>query len=131
MQIVTAKQKCMFLKTCCAAAGLVAVIFVVASCALTNDSSGGNGKSSGPPPLVYSQENTGANYPAPPLPDQAHATVIEPFPDPFAWAADPLGKTRSTRFSDWEHHRSEIAAQIQNYEIGTKMAVDPKDVTAS
>ena len=34
-------------------------------------------------------------------------------------------------FSDWEHHRNEIKAQIQNYEIGVKPAVDPSMITAT
>ncbi|MGA2280778.1 MAG: hypothetical protein ABSG80_10805 [Verrucomicrobiota bacterium] len=83
-------------------------------------------------PLVYAVENTGANYPAPPLPTLGNLSRISLLPDPFAWAAVPLGSTRSTNFVDWEHHRNEIAAQIENYEIGTKPAVDiPSQVTAS
>jgi len=83
-------------------------------------------------PLVYAIENTGTNYPAPPLPTLGNLPLIQPLPDPFAWAADPFGSTRSTNFVDWEHRRNEIAAQIQNYEIGTKPAVDiPTQVTAS
>jgi hypothetical protein len=87
---------------------------------------------SGPLPFVYAVENTGTNYPAPPLPTLGHLTAIGGLPDPFAWAAVPLGQTRSTNFADWEHHRNEIAAQIENYEIGPKSAVDiPSQVTAS
>lgn len=71
-------------------------------------------------PLVYANENTGAKYPAPPLPSKEQAAFIEPLPDPFAWANDPLGKTRSTSSADWEHHRAEMAAEIEHYEIGTK-----------
>ena len=84
-------------------------------------------------PLVYNVENTGTNFPAPPLPTLGNLPLIVPLPDPFNWASDPLntGGTRSTSFVDWEHHRNEIAAQIQNYEIGTKPAVDPSQVTAS
>jgi len=84
-------------------------------------------------PLVYNVENTGANFPAPPLPPMADLPAIQVLPDPFAWANDPLdiGGTRSTNFSDWSHHRAEIKAQIENYEIGTKPAVDPSQVTAS
>jgi hypothetical protein len=82
-------------------------------------------------PLVYSVENTATNYPAPPLPTLANCPFIQPLPDPFAWANDPFGSTRSTNFSDWEHHRSEIKAQIENYEIGTKPAVDLTNVSAS
>ena len=104
---------------------LVAILAGIPSCASTGDtkdSSAARAKSSGPPPLVYTAENTGVKFPAPPLPVMADLPVIQPLPDPFAWAADPLNSkgTRSTKFSDWEHHRNEIAAQIENYEIGTK-----------
>ena len=83
-------------------------------------------------PLVYNVENTGTNYPAPPLPTLGNLPLIVPLPDPFNWASDPLnvGGTRSTNFMDWEHHRNEIAAQIQHYEIGTKPVVNPSQVTA-
>jgi hypothetical protein len=85
------------------------------------------------PPLVYPIENTGSNYPAPPLPTLGHLPLIVPLPDPFYWASDPVnaGGTGSTNFVDWEHHRNEIAAQIQNYEIGPKPVVGPTNVTAS
>ena len=85
-------------------------------------------------PLVYSVENTGASFPQPPLPTVDNCPTIPALPDPFAWANDPLNLngTRSTSFSDWSHHRAEIKAQIENYEIGTKPAVDiPSQVTAS
>ena len=102
-------------------------------CKATGPNSADSGSSSAPRsiPLVYAVENTGAKYPAPPLPTLGNLPFIQPLPDPFAWAKDPMGKTRSAKFSDWEHHRAEIAAEIENYEIGTKPAVDPKDVTAS
>jgi hypothetical protein len=85
------------------------------------------------PPLVYAIENTGAGYPAPPLPTLINCPVILPLPDPFCWANDArnFGGTRSTNFSDWEHHRNEIKAQIENYEIGYKPAVDPTNIYAS
>ncbi|MGD0591270.1 MAG: malectin domain-containing carbohydrate-binding protein [Bacteroidota bacterium] len=86
-------------------------------------------------PYVYTVENTGTSYPAPPLPTippPSTFTKIALLPDPFAWANDPMGSTRSTAFSDWEHHRNEIADQIQAYEIGTKPAVNiSSQVTAS
>ncbi|MDR3340217.1 MAG: carbohydrate binding domain-containing protein [Candidatus Symbiothrix sp.] len=82
-------------------------------------------------PYVYNVENTGASYPAPPLPTLADCPVIVPLPDPFAWANDPLGSTRSTAFSDWSHHRAEIKAQIEHYEIGLKPAVDLSQISAS
>jgi autotransporter-associated beta strand protein len=86
-------------------------------------------------PLYYDFENTGAGYPAPPLPVLGDPSIpwIEPLPDPFYWASDPLnmGGTGSTAFSDWEHHRDEIKLQIENYEIGTKPVVDPSMIAAS
>lgn len=89
---------------------------------------------SGAPPLVYSSENTGASYAPPPLPTLGNCLSIPPLPDPFAWGNDPTNQngTRSTAFSDWEHHRNEAAAYLQNYEIGTKPAVNiSSQVTAS
>ena len=85
------------------------------------------------PPLVYAVENTGAGYPAPPLPTLANLPTILPLPDPFTWANDPrnVGGTRSTNFVDWSHHRAEIKAQIENYEIGYKPPVDPTNIFAS
>lgn len=85
------------------------------------------------PVLVYSVENTGANYPAPPLPTVSNAMAIPAFPDPFAWGGDPtnLNGTRSTSFGDWEHHRNEVRAYIENYEIGTKPVVSASQVSAT
>ena len=82
-------------------------------------------------PYVYNVENTGSAYPAPPLPPLGSLPRIEMLPDPFAWANDPMGSTRSTAFNDWSHHRAEIKAQIEHYEIGTKPAVDQSQVTAT
>jgi hypothetical protein len=79
-------------------------------------------------PLVYGVENTGADYPTPPLPSFNQLPIIQPLPDPFMWAD---GRGRISNFSDWQYRRAEIGAQIQNYEIGTKPAVDPSQVTAS
>ncbi len=83
------------------------------------------------PPLVFNTEFRGTNFAAPPLPVLANLPSIQTLPDPFAWAADPFGSTRSTDYSDWSHHRAEILAQIQNYEIGTKPTVNPTNITAS
>ena len=82
-------------------------------------------------PLVYAVEHTGTNFAAPPLPTLANLLVILPLPDPFAWANDPFGGTRSTNFSDWSHRRAQIKAQIENYEIGFKPPVDPTNIFAS
>jgi hypothetical protein len=111
----------MVMKTCCSIAALAAVMVGMTFSTMAA------------PPLVYAIENTGSNYPAPPLPTLANCPFIQPLPDPFVWANDPLniGGTRGTGFSDWEHHRNEIKAQIENYEIGTKPFVNPANVTAS
>ena len=105
------------------------LVLLAIGCVSTNP---GNGASSDPRvlPLVYAVENTGAKLPAPPLPELGKLPFIQPLPDPFAWAKDPLGKTRSTNFNDWERHRAEILAQIQHYEIGTKPP-RPSHLTAS
>lgn len=78
-------------------------------------------------PLVYSTENTGTSCAQPPLPTINQLPVVEPLPDPFRWAD---GRGRSTAFSDWECHRNEIKAQIENYEIGKKQP-RPQNITAS
>ena len=83
---------------------------------------GGHGRSLGAAGVF--EENTGANIKVPELPTMDNATAIAPFPDPFGWVNDPLGKNRSTDFKDWEHHRAEIIAMIEHYEIGEKPAVD-------
>ncbi|MGA7160835.1 MAG: T9SS type A sorting domain-containing protein [Bacteroidota bacterium] len=80
-------------------------------------------------PLVYDVENTGASYPIPYLPSFSELPNIQSLPDPFEWAD---GRGRISNYSDWEYRRTEIGAQIQNYEIGTRPAVDiPSQVTAS
>ena len=40
------------------------------------------------------------------------------------------GSGRISKFSDWARHRVEIVKEIQYYEIGTKLAVDPSTVAA-
>ncbi len=66
-------------------------------------------------PLVYDVENTGADYPKPPIPSFNQLPTIQALPDPFEWAD---GRGRISNFSDWRYRRAEIRAQIQNYEIG-------------
>jgi fibronectin type 3 domain-containing protein len=85
------------------------------------------------PPLVFETEFDGAHFPAPPLPALGSLPLIQPLPDPFAWASDPLNTAgdRSVNYYDWSHHRAEIKAQIENYEIGTKPAVDASNIFAS
>jgi hypothetical protein len=103
----------------------------------SGDSSEVNATPFAPPPFVYSVEFTGTNYPPPTLPTVPPVNVfpfIQPLPDPFTWFNDPLNTngTRSVNYYDWEHHRAEIKAELEAYEIGPKPAVDiPTQVTAS
>ncbi|MBN2092973.1 hypothetical protein JW964_25345, partial [candidate division KSB1 bacterium] len=55
--------------------------------------------------------------PQPPLPSINDLPIIEPLTDPLAWSD---GSGRSTDFADWYRRRAEIAAEIENYEIGLK-----------
>lgn len=78
-------------------------------------------------PLVYDQENTGAAFAAPQMPDFDELPAIETLPDPLAWAD---GSGRVKKFSEWEKRRNEIFAMIQNYEIGVKPATPKSCVSA-
>jgi len=72
-------------------------------------------------PYVYTVENTGASFAAPPLPTFANCPSIPLLPDPYKWAD---GSGYISGISDWSHKRAEFKAQIENYEIGTKPVVD-------
>jgi hypothetical protein len=79
-------------------------------------------------PLVYTLENTATGYAAPPLPTLASCPTIPYLPDPFKFSDG----SRSTAIGDWEHHRSDFKAMLENYEIGTKPTVDKaSQVTAT
>lgn len=78
-------------------------------------------------PLVYSVENTGADFAPPVLPGLADLPSVQPLTDPFTWAD---GSGRSTNFSDWARRRAEIKAEIEHYEIGAKPG-RPENITAS
>ncbi|MCQ2205118.1 MAG: hypothetical protein MJZ15_11850 [Bacteroidales bacterium] len=78
-------------------------------------------------PLVYNVENTGASTPKPILPERDKLPVVKTLTDPLEWSD---GSGRISNFSEWSHRRNEIATEIQHYEIGTKPAVDRKDVAA-
>ena len=78
-------------------------------------------------PLVYGEENTGARYEQPAMPGVADLPEVRELPDPLAWSN---GEGRVSGFDQWAKRRSEIAAQIQHYGIGTKPAVDPQSVKA-
>lgn len=78
-------------------------------------------------PYVYEQENTGSFYPEPNYPNRSELPFIEPLTDPFLYSD---GSGRATEFQDWARRRSEIANEIQHYEIGQKPAIDPSAVSA-
>ena len=75
-------------------------------------------------PLVYDKENSGATY------DKNISILKTPcttLPDPLAWFD---GKGRVKKFKQWEKRRNEIAASIQQFEIGKKPAVKKEDIKA-
>jgi len=112
----------MVMKTCYTMASLVAIV------------AGTSFNSLADPPLVYNAENTGTNYTLTNFPASGSLPKVEPLPDPFVWFNSYTNGTfnsRSTDFTDWEHHRNEIAAVIQNYEIGSKPTVNPTNISAS
>jgi hypothetical protein len=78
-------------------------------------------------PLVYGVENTGTDYPKSLLLTIDQLPYIYALPDPFAWAD---GRGRISSIYDWRYRRTEIGAQIQNYEIGEK-PVRPDSIVAS
>jgi hypothetical protein len=78
-------------------------------------------------PLVYNAENTGAKYKQPTMPSWDDLPIIKDLPDPLSWSN---GKGRVKSFKQWEKRRNEISAEIQHYGIGTKPAVNKKDVQA-
>lgn len=78
-------------------------------------------------PYVYSVENTGANCMSPVFPQFDKLPFVKELTDPFEWS-DGSGKVAS--FAEWARRRSEIAREIQYYEIGEKPQVSPEQVSA-
>ena len=72
-------------------------------------------------PLVYTAENTGAQFAAPALPAPDQLPVIRELPDPLEGVKG---------FADWSKRRSDISHMIQHYGIGTKPAVKDGQVYA-
>lgn len=70
----------------------------------------------GQPPLVYTEENTGANYPPPVIPDFPQLPIVRQLPDPFVF----FDGSRDTSFAALEHHRNEWMYAIEQNEIGPK-----------
>jgi hypothetical protein len=77
-------------------------------------------------PLVYTTENTGADCAKPALPAMSALPTVANLPDPFLMTSG----TRIANRADWRCRRAEIAAQIQNYELGAKPA-PPANETAT
>ena len=78
-------------------------------------------------PLVYSAENTGANFPAPNFPSFAQLPIVRPLPDPFEF----MNGSRQPWFTSWERRRNEILAAVEKYEIGPKPDCHDCTITAS
>ena len=107
---------------------LIAMVLGAALCGRAEEVAGNAEKDRAVhPPLVYTVENTGAEFPAPPLPDIGDLPAVAPLTDPFLWSD---GSGRATDFSKWSHRRAEIKAEIEHYEIGSKPA-RPENITAS
>ena len=79
-------------------------------------------------PLVYSVENTGAEFPDPTMPSGGMSKGVETLPSPFEWS-DGSGKI--TKFSEWSKRRNEIKREIENYEIGEKPKFDKLEASYS
>ena len=88
----------------------------------------GAGQQKVTPPLVYNVENTGADFPAPLMPDRKDLPFIEQLTDPFLYSD---GSGRALDFSDWSRRRSEIAHELWHYQLGQKPTVSPEQVEAS
>ena len=73
------------------------------------------------PPLVYTAENTGAQFAAPALPAPDQLPVIRELPDPLEGVKG---------FADWAKRRSDISHMIQHYGIGTKPTMEDGQVVA-
>jgi hypothetical protein len=71
-----------------------------------------------PPPAAAPAfvEDGGARCPAPPLPPFAQLQPIPSLPDPFLGSNGRRIRTRA----EWKCRRAEIAAQVQEYELGPK-----------
>jgi len=72
-------------------------------------------------PLVYSVENTGAQYDAPVMAAPNELPIVRELPDALEGVSG---------FADWKKRRSDIAHMIQHYGIGTKPAVGDGQVAA-
>lgn len=78
-------------------------------------------------PLVFDKENTASVYDAPKMLDLPDLPVVETLPDPFMFSD---GKGKVTKYSQWEHRRAEILAELEYYEVGSKPETPRKCVKA-
>ncbi len=78
-------------------------------------------------PTVFDRENTAEAYPAITPGEFEQLPEIPYLPDPFMFADG----TKSTDYSDWERHRSEILQQLWHFELGEKPRVNPDSIDAS
>jgi len=84
-----------------------------------NGTGGGAAGGAGGVPLVYPQENTGADCPAPPAPPAFNALpTVANLPDPFLMTSG----TRITTRDQWRCRRAEISSLIQYWGTGPKGA---------
>ena len=78
-------------------------------------------------PLVFSVENTGAKFAEPKYGTADQMPDLATLPNPFIFAGS---KKEAKNLQQWQQRRSEIANQIQHYEIGTKPTVSMDDIDA-
>ena len=78
-------------------------------------------------PLVFSVENTGAKFAEPKYGTADQMPDVATLPNPFVFAGS---KKEAKNLAQWQQRRSEIANQIQHYEIGKKPTVSMDDIDA-
>lgn len=78
-------------------------------------------------PMNFDRENTADSYPAITFKEFKDLPEIPTLPDPFRFTDG----SRSTDYSDWEHHRSEILQMLWHYELGQKPTVSPDSIDAA
>lgn len=78
-------------------------------------------------PLVFSVENTGAKFAEPQYGTADQMPDVATLPNPFVFAGS---KKEAKNLAQWQQRRSEIANQIQHYEIGKKPTVSMDDIDA-
>jgi hypothetical protein len=77
------------------------------------------------PGISVSVEDSGVDCPRPELPAAGQLPQLASHPDPFTM----IDGTRITTKAQWTCRRAEIKAQVEQYEAGTKPAVDKANVT--